>query len=651
MKISTILAQVDLGNIALPTFQRGYVWNREQVRGFMDSLYRRHPVGSLLVWSTTTDGVEIKGGAPLAPGTIDLLLDGQQRITTLYGILRGKAPAFFDGNANVFSGLHFNLCSEEFAFYQHNIMYNDPRWIDVTKLIHKGVWTILWPLQAIPELQSEINEFGNRLNALATIGDADLHIDQVTGEDKSIDVVVAIFNRVNSGGTKLSKGDLALARVCAAWPDARGEMQHRLVKWQRAGFNFKLDWFLRCINTIVTGEALFTALENVDVPTFQGGLTRAEKAVDALLNLISSRLALDHDRVLGSRYSFPLLARYFDDRGGTFGSGVDQDKILYWYIHTLLWGRYSGSTETVLNQDLALIKDCDDGLDRLIDQLRQQRGDLSVTPGDFLSGWGRGARFYPLLYMLTRVQGARDWGTGNQLSAHMLGTMSTLHLHHIFPKSKLYKAGYSRPEVNSLANLTFLTAETNHEVSNRDPAEYMPEYTAKHAGAVESHWIPTDPALWSMDRYRDFLNERRDLLAAAANRMLDQFLKGSVQSSAGIPDIISRDARQLAGGVESEDEERELQQFNAWVEGCGLPAGEYLHELADPESGEPLAIIDLAWPDGLQPGLSIPVALLIDEDAEVERIVNSAGYRSFADPSAFKRYVELEILSPDEVAA
>ena len=214
----------------------------------------------------------------------------------------------------------------------------------------------------------------------------------------------------------------------------------------------------------------------------------------------------------------------------------------------------------------------------------------------------------------------------------------------------LYKAGHSRPDVNSLANLTFLTAKTNQEVSNRDPAEYMPEYLAKHAGAVESHWMPVDPELWSIDRYHDFLAARRELLAAAANRMLDRFLSGSIDSSIEIMDIVGRDAAKVPGGVASEDEEKLLQKSNAWVIRCGLPAGEMNYELTEPESGEALAVIDLAWPDGLQSGLSDPVALLIDEDAEIERIVNGAGYRSFTSLGAFQHYVALEVL-PGEVAA
>ena len=84
MKISTILTQIDLGTIALPKFQRGYVWNREQVRGLMNSLYYKFPIGSLLVWIVQSEEAVTRGDRPINPGVVNLLLDGQQRITSLY---------------------------------------------------------------------------------------------------------------------------------------------------------------------------------------------------------------------------------------------------------------------------------------------------------------------------------------------------------------------------------------------------------------------------------------------------------------------------------------------------------------------------------------------------------------------------------------
>ena len=109
MDIQTILSQIDIGSYALPEFQRGYVWNREQVRRLMASLYRGYPIGGLLVWVTATNEEIVRGDGTLTPGSINLILDGQQRITTLYGIIRGKPPKFFDGNASSFLELYFNL--------------------------------------------------------------------------------------------------------------------------------------------------------------------------------------------------------------------------------------------------------------------------------------------------------------------------------------------------------------------------------------------------------------------------------------------------------------------------------------------------------------------------------------------------------------
>lgn len=309
--------------------------------------------------------------------------------------------------------------------------------------------------------------------------------------------------------------------------------------------------------------------------------------------------------------------------------------MLYWYIHTLLWGRYTGSTETVLNQDLALIKETDGALDRLINQLRQQRGSLKLAPEDF-SGWSRGARFYPLLYMLVRVCQARDWDSGLELSKHLLGKGSSLHLHHIFPKSLLYQHEnkYTQAEVNALANFTFLTAETNLKVYNRNPAEYLKEYAEKNPEVIASHWIPLDPQLWQMENYRQFLDKRKELLAQAANNFLENLVQGTV------PEIEIPSRAEVAVS----DEDQTLQEINAWVHGNGLPLGEIDYELVDPNTNQPLATINLAWPEGLQVGLSQPVAFLLEEDQNTEKLLNRFGFRSFTDGSAFKEYVTREIL-------
>jgi hypothetical protein len=158
----------------------------------------------------------------------------------------------------------------------------------------------------------------------------------------------------------------------------------------------------------------------------------------------------------------------------------------------------------------------------------QSGGRSSLQPEDF-TGWSQGARFYPVLYMMTRVCKARDWDTDVGLSRHLLGHMNLLELHHIFPKSLLRERGYLLSEVNAIANFTFLTKETNLLVSNRDPAEYLEEFMRKNPGTIESHWIPMDRELWKVENYRDFLTARRELLAKAANKFLNSLIKERYQ--------------------------------------------------------------------------------------------------------------------------
>jgi len=647
MKISTILDHIDSRHMALPEFQRGYVWNRDQVRGLFESLYRRHPVGGLLVWATESKTAAHRGEGPLAPGVVKLLLDGQQRMTSLYGVIRGKPPRFFDGNAQAFTGLHFHLEEEKFAFYQPVTMKDDARWIDVTALMQKGtagLGEFVTRLSTQPALAPKVGDYVARLSRLLSVSDIELHVEEVTGADKSLDVVVDIFNRVNSGGTKLSKGDLALAKICADWPKARDKMKAELKRWTGAGFHFNLDWLLRSINTVLTGEAKFLHLHDKTADEVQAALRRATKHIDASLNLIGGRLGLDHDQVFFGRFGVPVMVRFLDKHTGPLNE-KDRDKLLFWFLQAGMWGRFSGSTESFIDQDLEALEGDDGGLDKLLEQLRLWHGGLRVEPGHF-TGWSVGARFYPVLYLLTRMGEARDWGIGLPLKAGMLGKMSKLEVHHIFPKAQLYKhkAKFRRPEVNALGNFAFQTKDTNLKISDRLPQEYFPEFEASHPGALASQWIPMDPQLWKIENFRDFLEARKTLLAAEMNRRMEELLHGDLRWLEARA-AVAPAAPTVLGGVTSDEEEEQLEALNDWVEAQGLPRGVVSFDFADPETGEQRAVFDLAWPQGLQEELSQPVAVLLHEEAPMVAVASQAGYRCFTAVADFKAYVRVEVLA------
>ncbi len=644
MQVSTILENIDLGAVALPEFQRGYVWTRKQVRSFMQSLYRKHPVGSLLVWGTQSDSELARGDGALQPGHVKLLLDGQQRITTLYGIIKGQPPKFFDGDPKAFTDLMFHLEDETFEFYGPVKMRDDARWINVTDLMQAdGLDSFIEMMQTNDQLMPHLGRYMSRLNRITTIKERTFHIEEISG--LHLDDVVEIFNNVNSGGTKLSKGDLALAKICAGWTDAREEMRNMLTRWEQAGYGFKLDWLLRNVTTILTDQAMFHELDDYDSDEFREALYRAEKYVNYTLNMVSGRLGLDHDRVLGGRYAFPVITAYIHHRGGRIATAAERDKLLYWYLQSFLWGHFSGSTESKLNQDLRAFLEAKPGgeLDELIEQLRRWRGSLEVRPEDFRA-WGRGSRFYPFLYLLTRVGDAVDWGTGLPLKESMLGKQSSLQVHHIFPRALMYSEPYeySLAQVNALGNFCFLTQDTNLQISDTSPEIYFPQIAERHPGALESQWIPMDETLWKPENFLEFLESRQALLAEVANDFLNGLL--GTEITAELPEEPEAYERVIVvGGIESDEEEIALRECNNWVIRMGLAEGEIGYELTN-EDGELLAIIDLAWPEGVQEGLSEPVAVLINEPDETEDRLNHAGYRYFLSIDSFKQYINEEIL-------
>jgi hypothetical protein len=630
-KLAAILDQIDSGSVLLPEFQRGYVWNRDQVRGLMRSLYLGYPVGGLLTWETQADGLLIRGEAMASPALRVLILDGQQRVTSLYGITRGRPPAFFQGDEKAFTGLRFNVDDETFEFYAPAKMRDDPRWVDVTSLFTRGLEHHIGELNAHPETQPRIVSYMERLARLRQVLERDLHEEKITGEDKTVDVVVDIFNRVNSGGTKLSKGDLALAKKCAHWPEARAAMRHYLDRWEKEGFSFNLDWLLRNTTAVATGRAEFSSLDSVAVAEFQQSLDASARYISQFLDVVAGRLGLDHNRVLMGRYAFPVVSRLLRLAQGRFANSAETDRVLYWYIHSALWGRFAGSTETVLNQDYDTVsRACIDGL---ISSLERWRGGNLTIDGQDFEGFGQGSRFYPLLYLLTRVEGARDFGSGLPLHSHLLGHLTSLQVHHIFPKTLLYSADYRRSQINAVANFCFLTQDANLAIGKRKPEEYFEEVEARHPGALASQWIPQDSALWSIDRYPDFLAARRDLLAHAANAFLDQLRSGSAPS-AGQP------LERHAVVIDDVDARRDqaLALVSELVElGCADPAVEC--EVSDPATGEVLAIADACWPEGLQAGQGEPVILVLDpEDADLPRL-KELGYEVFISTESLQGYV------------
>jgi hypothetical protein len=211
---------------------------------------------------------------------------------------------------------------------------------------------------------------------------------------------------------------------------------------------------------------------------------------------------------------------------GNHLSKSESRALLYWLLVANARGRYSrGSSETLLNEDLTtLFRDRDP--EKLIDTLRRQLSRLHIEPAD-LAGRGQRSALFSLAYLTLKAAGAKDWYSGLGLSLTNQGRLHFIQFHHIFPKAVLKRAGYEKAEINEIANMAFITGQTNRRLAARPPAEYLPKIVEQQGeAALLGQAIPLEPELHQVSNYRAFLETRRRELARLMNEHLDRTLRG-----------------------------------------------------------------------------------------------------------------------------
>ncbi len=511
MRIATLLDQIDSGSLLLPEFQRGFVWTRDKIRRFMRSLYLGYPVGGILLWESEIGELALRGHRDRRSGLGALVLDGQQRLTTLYSLARGKPPTFFDGDPDLFRGLHFHLEDERFQFFATSQDSFDSLWVDAGRLLREGVGSALDQVQRHPK---HATAYLGRLNRLTQVVERTLSVDLITGPEFDLDAIVDIFNQVNSGGTILSKGDLALARLCASTPDARQLLRAQSDRLAAKGYPIGNDLLLRCVTAVATGRASLTALDSLSPDAFKYALTRTPDYVESFLRTVSDQVGLNLEGGLPGRSALPVVVRWYDSMSGT-ATPQASDSVLYWYLRSVLQDRYGRSIETVLNRDLAIL---DRG--RLAGLLREMDreigGSFQVEPHD-LDGSTAGSRSYTLIYMLSKIC-SRNSAPND---ARTRGGEDELRPHHIFPKKWLRDLGWPTKDVNSNANVCFLPESISAQLESRTPNDPLAGLEKLSAATLATHCIPSDRKLWRPHTYLEFLDARRTLLAAALQEFLE----------------------------------------------------------------------------------------------------------------------------------
>lgn len=554
--VEELVGLIERGELRLPEMQRRYVWKSTQVRDLLDSLYRGYPAGAILLWETD-EAVPIQDMAVsqhISPyQSTRLLLDGQQRLTSLSAVLRGK-PVKVRGRKRPME-LLFNLNHpaqgivtevNEHGVDDEEELHGDeadstddelqrrfeqmtfvvatkkleqlPHWVKVTDVFKSDSDAEFLKRAGVKGFDDpDYERYSQRLARLRAIRKYVYRMD-VLERTLSYDEVTEIFVRVNSLGVKLRSSDLALAQITAKWRDSLKVFEAFQKECAKVGFELDLGIHLKNLVAFATGQSRFLTVGGLSLDTLRAGWEECCRGMEFALNFLKNNTDIDSPALLSSPFMLITLA-YFGHKRDFALSPEESRQLRYWILLANAKGRYSrGSSETLLDQDLSSLRN-NGGPQELLDRLRQQVGRLDITPEE-LVGRNQRSALFKTMFLAFRAAGATDWRSQVAIALDHSGAQHKLQFHHIFPKAVL-KNKCSPRDADDIANLCFIAGKTNRQISNKPPANYIGPMIEKAGVTVfEAQCIPTHSELLELHSYKLFLQQRRELIAKRLNDFL-----------------------------------------------------------------------------------------------------------------------------------
>lgn len=557
--VEELVGMIERGELRLPEMQRRYVWRSPRVRDLLDSLYRGYPSGAILLWDTDEsvpqqDFAVAQQGNPYQ--STRLLLDGQQRLTSLSAVIRGE-PIYVRGRQRPIEIL-FNLehpdqltmVTEVFEDADENGQDDEidgnadanedelqrrfdkmtflvatrkiaslPHWVKVTEVFKTDEDAPFLARAGIEKISDPLyKKYSQRLAQLRSIRKYVYRMD-VLERSLSYNEVTEIFVRVNSLGAKLRSSDLALAQITAKWRTSLATFQAFQTQCARIGFDLDLGLYLRNMIVCATAQSRFLTVGSLSVEKLKSAWKASCEGLEFAINFLKNNAGIYDPALLSSPFLIVALS-YFGYKRDYNISTEESARLRYWALVANAKGRYSrGSSETLLDQDLATLRD-GGGVDMLIDKLRSQVGRLDILP-DELEGRNQRSALFKTMFLAFRAAGAKDWRSNLVIALDHSGVQHYLQFHHIFPKA-LLKDSYNQRESDDIANLAFIGGKTNRAISDKSPAVYFSPLIDKAGRSTfDSQCIPIDPELLDTAKYKDFLAERRKRIAERLNEFLE----------------------------------------------------------------------------------------------------------------------------------
>ncbi len=527
-----LVKSVERGEIGVHAgVQRGFVWKPDKIVKLLDSVYRRYPVGVILLWDVSKLEDVRSVAVTIVEGGVErpryLVVDGLQRLTSFVLAYRGEC--------RVFSGE-----GEEGPVYvpKRLLACFDPR----TRTIVRGKaiksCRVCVPIHEILNEKASIFDIAKRYGLSddevkavekfrGTIASYQVPV-YIIEEDITLDDLIEIFNRINSAGTRIEIGHIVLAYLNLIDRELSKRVREYLAKLRREGFPIKVTTINKALSYLATGTTFVNKLrdvisENRDrVKTqLQRGLKLVEKGFENARVLVREQLGISQRRFIAAETPLTALAIIMSrlhERKVSIPPHAREGLAIYFLLATY-FGRYTGTTEPKLDEDVREFektlekKGVESAVKALLKKLKDVRGSLEISEHEFKSGKSQKNRM--LLYFALYKNGAVDFLRGVKIGPDA----KNLTEHHIFPRKLLRDHGYSDAEIDDIANITYILEDSNREIGSKEPAKYLREIDPK---ILDAHFIPLNQNLWHVNNYREFLEARRRAIVYFVNSVIRQ---------------------------------------------------------------------------------------------------------------------------------
>jgi hypothetical protein len=565
--LGTLTKFVELGDIGLPDIQRPFVWKNAKVRDLFDSMYRGYPVGYLLLWQNALAGdskgigTDKKQNAPRL-----LIVDGQQRLTSLYAVLKG-IPVVRENYKSEAIEIAFNPIEEKFEVadaairrdrtYISNISALWDNKTDMFELVADYI-SGLGSLRNVSDDETKkIRKSITRLNNLLTFPFTALELSSSLSEDQ----VAEVFVRINSKGTPLNQADFILTLMSVFWDEGRSQLEsfcRDARKPPQRGEPSPYNHFIQPdpdqLLRVAVGLGFKRARLQYVYSILRGKDLETEKFSEERRIAQFEVLKEAQQRVLNLQYWHDFLKGILQAGYRSAAMITSQNNLIYayvfyligrteikmddfalraliarWFFMSSLTGRYTGSPESIMEFDLARLRTVSDAsgfaraLETICNQTLTDDYWKMTLPNELATSSPRSPSLFAYHAALCLL-GARALFSKHPvtdfLDPSIQAPRSGLERHHLFPKAHLKEIGIAEQrDTNQIANYALIEWGDNSAISKEPPNEYLPVFSSRfEARTLEQmyywHALPTH---WEAMSFNDFLEKRRVLIASVVS--------------------------------------------------------------------------------------------------------------------------------------